>query len=299
MSLNGHVHVSRIDPHPENIRRDLGDLGELADSIRVQGILQPLVVQRAGARYQLLAGHRRLEAAKRLRLETVPVVIRPAALGDQSARALEVMLVENCQRRDLGPVEKAEAMGALRDHGMTAVAIARRIGLHPATVSHFLALLDLDDATRARVTAGTITVTDAIRAVRRNRRAARGGATGRKAHAEPAWLSGRHRLARAARALCDQLGHADRPMVGAVACGQCWEQVIRDDQDERRDQSDPGPERLTARQERIQVIAGLRMHHGPDPSSPGHVTAREAAERLGVTPRTIERYKRDLAREPA
>lgn len=297
MTLKGHIHVSRIAPHPDNPRADLGDLTELAASIRVQGILQPLLVQPFPGRpghYQLLAGHRRLAAARRLRMDTVPATVRPAREGSQRARALEVMLVENCQRRDLGPVEKAEAMGQLRDLGMNAVAIARRIGLSPSTVSYYLSLLDLDAATRARIAAGTVRVSDARAAVTRTRKATRGGSTGRPAHAEPAWLTGGHRLARIARALCDQLAHTTRPMVGNVACGQCWEQAIRDDAADT-DEPEPEPERQTARQERLQVVASLRMHHGSDAKPPGHVTAAQAAEQLGVTKRTIERYKRDLA----
>jgi ParB family chromosome partitioning protein len=285
------IHVSRIDPHPANIRGDLGDLTELADSVRVQGIVQPLVVQPAPGqpgRYQLLAGHRRLAAAKQARLEMVPCVVRSRAAG-QSARVIEIMLVENCQRRDLSAIEKAEAMGALRDLGMTAAQIAKRTGLSPSTVSYFLSLLDLDEATRARVAAGTVAVGAAVQAVRRTRRQSRGGTTGRPAQAEPAWFTRRHPLAAAAAALC---GHTRRPQVGQIACGQCWERAIRDDQDH----AEPDLPPLTVRQERMEVLAGMRLLDGPDPGArPGTVTARQAAEQLGVTMRTVERYKRDLA----
>lgn len=292
------IHVSRIDPHPSNIREELGDLTELRDSIRVHGILQPLVVERHPAkpgRYQILAGHRRLAAFKRVAantpgLEMVPCVIRPPAQGSQSARALEVMLVENCQRRDLSPVEKAEAMGALRNHGLTAAAISRRTGISQSEVSRCLALLDLDNDTRARVAAGTVKAGAALRAVRKARKQ-NGGRSGRPVQAEPAWFTSRHRLAKAAAAMCS---HTRRPLAGDVACGQCWEQAIRDDQD----QAVPEPEALTAREERMQVIADLPMLGGPTADGE-HVTARQAAQRVGVTKRTIERYKRDLAEAAA
>ncbi len=279
------IHVSRIDPHPANIREDLGDLAELTASIRVHGIVQPLVVEQASGRYRLLAGHRRLAAAKRARLEMVPCVIRPAP----GSRAIEVMLVENCQRRDLGPVEKAEAMGALRNYGLSVTDIARRIGLHPSSVSGYLAYLDLDEATRQRVKDGTVKAGDAVRAVRKSRKKARGGTTGRPVQAEPAWLAPKHRLAAAAAAMC---GHTRRPQVGSVACGQCWEQAIRDDHTEPEPELEP----LTRRQERIEQLAEMRLYDGNGrPDTPDIVTAAEAAERLGVTPRTVERYKRDLA----
>jgi ParB family chromosome partitioning protein len=247
------VHVSRIEPHPANIREDLGDMAELTDSVRVHGILQPLIVQPVPGKpgsYRLLAGHRRLAAAKRARLDTVPVVIKAP---QRPAHALEIMLIENCQRRDLGPVEKAEAMDALIGHGLTAAQIARRTGLSASTVSYHLALLELDQASRERIRDGQVKVGDAISAVRKVRRRERGGTTGRRVQAEPAWLTSRHPLARPARALCDSSGHGARPQVGNVACGQCWEQSIRDDQ------------------------------------------RRAKAERCGVTTRTIERYKADLA----
>jgi ParB family chromosome partitioning protein len=283
------IHISRIDPHPANIRGHLGDLTEITASIRVHGILQPVVVTEQAGRYQLLAGHRRLAAARLARLEVVPAIIRAAPQGAQSARAIEVMLVENCQRSDLSTIEKAEAMGALRNHGLNAATISRRTGLAPSTVSYYLSLLDLDEETRARVAAGTVQVRSAVKAVRSNRKA-NGGRSGRPVQAEPAWLTSRHQLASAAAAMCS---HTRRPQVGDVACGQCWEQAIRDDHDHPLIDE---PEPLSPRQERIEILAELRMLDGPDPAAaPGTVTARQAAELLGVTPRTVERYKRDLA----
>ncbi len=232
-----YVHISRLRAHPHNIREDLGDLTELAASISAQGILQPLVVQahptETGA-YEVIAGHRRLAAARIAALEEIPVTVRrrPGSTIAASDAALEMMLVENIQRKDLGPVEKAEAMGALRNHGRTAAEIARRTGLSGAAVSYYLSLLELDDDARNRVRDGHIPVGEAIAAVRRvrARQRQRRGAPRPAPSWEPDHLDARHPLARKANAMCDAREHTMRRRIGKVACGQCWETVIRQDE---------------------------------------------------------------------
>jgi ParB family transcriptional regulator, chromosome partitioning protein len=230
--MTEHVHISRLRENPQNIRAELGDLTELAASITAQGILQPLVVQPhpddPGA-YEVIAGHRRLAAARLTRVQQIPVTVRrPGA----PAAALEMMLVENCMRRDLGPVEKAEAMGALRNHGRTAAEIARRTGLAESTVSYYLSLLELDDAARGQVRDGRIPVGEAIAAVRRvrARQRARRGKPSQAPVWEPDHLDARHPLARQANAMCNARDHTMRRRLGKVACGQCWETVIRQDE---------------------------------------------------------------------
>ncbi len=225
-------HVLRIEPHPANVRGDLGDLGELADSIRVQGILQPIVVQPkpgTSGRYVILAGHRRYAAARLAGLAEVPVVIRENA---GPARAIEVMLVENCQRTDLGAVDKAEAMAALRNHGYTATKIARAVGCSVPAVAYYLSLLDLDAASLERVRAGQVSAADAVQAVRRTRQARRRkrGEKPMGAAWEPDHFGARHPLARKAAAMCEGRQHTMRRRIGKVACGQCWETVIRRDE---------------------------------------------------------------------
>jgi ParB family transcriptional regulator, chromosome partitioning protein len=230
--MTSHVHISRLREHPANIREDLGDLTELAASIAAQGILQPLAVQPhpdIPDAYQVIAGHRRLAAARLTSLQQIPVVIRRPA---GTAGALEVMLVENCMRRDLGPVEKAEAMGTLRNHGLAAADIARRTGLSDATVSYYLSLLELDDDARTQVRDGRIPVGQAIAAVRRVRARQRSGRGKRHQGAvwEPDHLDGRHPLARKAHAMCEARAHTMRRRLGKIACGECWETVIREDE---------------------------------------------------------------------
>lgn len=250
------IHVSRLHPHPGNVRGDLGDLTELAASIRAQGIIQPLVAEPRpdGKSYTIIAGHRRY-AAEKAGLSIVPVIVRRAT--GNAAKAIEVMLVENCQRRDLGPIEKAEAMDALRDRGYTASAIARAIGLTPSTVSNYLAMLEVDEETREHVRAGQVQAGHALQAVRQVRRASRASVgtprAGRPARAERPWFTGRYPLAAAARASCH---HTARPMVGNVACGQCWEQAIRDDASTPGREPDKAERPPTAQQEHMAILVG-------------------------------------------
>jgi ParB family chromosome partitioning protein len=225
-------HVLRLHPHPGNVREDLGDLTELVASIRAHGILQPVVVQPHPQRpgnFIILAGHRRYEAAKKAGLDEVPITVRQAAGG---ARAIEIMLVENCQRRDLGPIEKAEAMGALRNHGLSAAEIGRRTGLSGSTVGYYLSLLELDEPSRQRIRNGQVSVGDGVEAVRLSRQRAR-KTTGRAkpgATWEPDHFTDSHPLARRAAQVCDTREHTMRRRIGRVACGQCWETVIRADE---------------------------------------------------------------------
>ncbi len=233
MTGQKYVHIDRIHAHPGNIRSDLGDLTETAASMRVHGVLQPIVVQphpQIGGTWQVLAGHRRLAAARLADRDQVPVIIRRPPPG---VAAEELMLVENCHRRDLPAMDKAEAMGALRGRGYTAARIARSIGLAESTVSSYLALLDLAPAAQARVRSGELSAADAIAAVRRVRKRQR-ARDGKPAVGggewEPDHFTTAHPLTRKARAMCEAREHSMRRRVGKIACGQCWETVIRADE---------------------------------------------------------------------
>jgi ParB family transcriptional regulator, chromosome partitioning protein len=225
------VHVSRIHPHPDNIREDLGDLSDMVASVKAHGILQPLVVEmhpELPGCYQLIAGHRRLAAAKRARLDQVPVMIRTGT----AAPPEELMLVENLQRADLNPMDKAEAMGRLRKRGYSNIGIARSIGVSDATVGYYLALLDLDVKSQEAIRRGDLSAGDAVAAVRRTRARTRKREGGPAAGPvwEPDHFTMQHPLARKARAMCEAREHSLRRRVGKIACGQCWETVIREDE---------------------------------------------------------------------
>jgi ParB family chromosome partitioning protein len=115
---------------------------ELAESIRAQGVVQPIVVRRAGAEgYEIIAGERRWRAAQVAGLEQVPAVVRE--VSDQAALAMA--LIENIQREDLNPLDEAQAMRRLaEDHGLTHQQMAEAIGRSRTAVTNLLRLLELD-----------------------------------------------------------------------------------------------------------------------------------------------------------
>ena len=136
------VPIESIDPNPVQPRTvfQADKLEELAQSIRSNGIIQPLVLQRSGERYQLVAGERRWRAARLAGLTAVPAIVREFA----HERLLEVALIENIQREDLNPIELAEALDRLvRDHNLSHEEIGRRTGKDRSTVTNLLRLLKL------------------------------------------------------------------------------------------------------------------------------------------------------------
>lgn len=227
----GQALVSRVHPHPGNIRSELGELGETVASIVAHGILQPLTVEPLPGKpghYQVIAGHRRLAAAKAAGLAKVPVTVRQP----DDAQPEELMLIENCHRQELSLMDKAEAMGALKGRGYTVARIARSTGFAEATVYNYLALLDLDERTRDMVRDGRLRAVDAFAGVRAARKKQRKKA-GKKPvgpYWEPDHFTSGHQLARKAKALCDAREHTARRRVGKIACGECWETAIRQDE---------------------------------------------------------------------
>lgn len=138
------VAVGAVDQSPFQPRRVFDDdaIAGLAASIREQGIMQPLLVRARGSRFELIAGERRLRAARVAGLAEVPVIVRD--LSDR--QAAEWALIENIQREDLNPVERAEACRVLRDRfGLTQAEIADRLGLDRSSVSNLMRLLDLEE----------------------------------------------------------------------------------------------------------------------------------------------------------
>ena len=140
--------ISAIRPNTRQPRRSFPEAGikELAASIREVGILQPLVVRTAESGFELIAGERRLRAAREAGLDRVPVLIRQA--GDNES--MELALVENLQREDLNPLETAAAYQALMEgFGLTKEQLAHRLGKSRAAVTNTLRLAQLPDRIRA------------------------------------------------------------------------------------------------------------------------------------------------------
>jgi len=136
------------------LRFDDARLDALSESIREDGILQPIVVRKVGeATYEIIAGERRYRAATQAKLNTVPVVIRDVAPD----RAFLLALVENLQREDLDPLEEAEAFRALiEDHAHTHEQVGQRVGRDRATVSNALRLLKLPSEIKDLVASGQL-----------------------------------------------------------------------------------------------------------------------------------------------
>jgi ParB family chromosome partitioning protein len=153
-----HAAIEDVHPARHQPRKSFDDerLHELAESIRTQGIIQPLVVrQREGGGFELIAGERRWRAAQRAGLHEVPVVVRDVA----EARAFEMALVENLQRTDLNPIEEAEGYQRLMaEFGYTQETLASRVGKDRSTVANALRLLKLPPAVREMVISGRLSM---------------------------------------------------------------------------------------------------------------------------------------------
>lgn len=144
-----------MNPHQPRRRFSEAALEQLAQSIRRCGILQPLIVRKSERGYELIAGERRLRAAKRAGLATVPVVLRASTERDQ----LEVALVENLQREDLTPIEEARGYERLSEEfGLTHEEIAKRAGRERSTVTNMLRLLELASPVQEMVGGGAISM---------------------------------------------------------------------------------------------------------------------------------------------
>ena len=151
------VDVDRIVPNPWQPRTEFDEtaLGELVESVREHGVLQPLIVTRTDDdRYALIAGERRWRAARAAGLLTVPIIVKETTPRQQ----LELALVENLQRQDLGPLETAQAYRQLvEEHDLTQEAVATRVGKSRAAVANALRLFQLPDEAREALLRGEIT----------------------------------------------------------------------------------------------------------------------------------------------
>ena len=151
------IAVDQIRPSHQQVRSrfDAEPLGELAESIRLHGVLQPILVHRLIDGYELIAGERRWRAARLAGLTSIPAVVRNAAGNDEQ---LVLGLIENLQRTDLDPIEEARGLRRLIDEfGLTHEEIAQRLGKHRVSVTQSLRLLGGCPAIQSAVAAGVIT----------------------------------------------------------------------------------------------------------------------------------------------
>jgi ParB family chromosome partitioning protein len=149
------IELAQVTPGPKQPRQvfDEDKLAELAESIKAEGVVQPIVVREAGAGYEIIAGERRWRAAQRAGLRTIPAVVRR---GDDRD-SLVLAMAENVARVDLNAVDQARAYAVLSDElDLTQTEIARRVGKSRAAVANTMRLLDLPDAVLDLISDGSL-----------------------------------------------------------------------------------------------------------------------------------------------
>jgi len=156
--LEGYIvaSINEVKPNSSQPRKEFDEeaIGELANSIKEKGILQPLVVRTVENGYEIIAGERRWRAAQRAGVTRVPVIIKEAS----DKEVLELALIENLQREDLNPIEEAVAYQHLIDEfELTHEDVSRQIGKERSTITNQLRLLKLPDEAKAALIAGDIT----------------------------------------------------------------------------------------------------------------------------------------------
>ena len=149
------IKLSSIEPNQGQPRKDFNQelISELADSIKKYGVLQPLLVQKKGDSYEIIAGERRWRAAREAGLKEVPVVIKEYT----RQQAMEIALVENIQRQDLNPIEEAQAYQQLiREFELTQEEIAERVSRSRTAITNSMRLLKLDERVQEMLAQGKI-----------------------------------------------------------------------------------------------------------------------------------------------
>jgi ParB family transcriptional regulator, chromosome partitioning protein len=160
MPANGEpmsIPIGLIHPNPHQPRKTINDgsIAELAASVKSSGIIQPLVLRRTKDGFELIAGERRLRAAKLAGLAEVPAVVRDVDGFTQAQMAL----VENIQREDLNPIERAQGYRVLIDQlGLTQIELASRMGEDRSSIANYLRLLDLSEGVRTLIRDGSLSL---------------------------------------------------------------------------------------------------------------------------------------------
>lgn len=150
------VSIDKINPNPNQPRTHFNEtlLNELADSIRENGVLQPLLVRKKGEGYEIIAGERRYQASKIAGLEELPVIVKE--VDDQ--KMLELALIENLQRSDLNPIEEAKGYRQLiKASGMTQEALSKAVSKSRSSITNSLRLLDLPEQVQQYLFDGRLT----------------------------------------------------------------------------------------------------------------------------------------------
>ena len=153
----GEIAINDLIPNPYQPRKTFepAKLKELINSIKESGVIQPLIVRKAGEKYEIVAGERRWRAAKEVGLDFVPAVVRKY----DDATMMEVALIENMQRSDLNPMEEAEGLRNMMEKlGITQAEVAKKMGMSKTAVSNSLRLLNLPDSIRKFVEKGDMTM---------------------------------------------------------------------------------------------------------------------------------------------
>ena len=149
--------VTEIQPNEAQPRKQFAQaqMDSLVDSIREHGVLQPIIVRLTSKGYKIIAGERRWRASKQLGIKELPVIVKNA----DGLKTIELALVENIQREDLNPIEKATAFSELKSNfGLTQEQIAAKVGQDRSTIANTLRLLDLPEEVQDFVSRGTISM---------------------------------------------------------------------------------------------------------------------------------------------
>lgn len=213
-----------------NARGDVGDVGELAQSMAALGQQEPCIfIRHTDTDFEVFEGHRRLKAARQLGAQRLLGTLRaPMTPAERLVRQVAM----HAQARDFDPMAQARAIQTLMDdHGVSQKLIAAMFGKSVMWVSTRTALLVLPPAEQDRVATGELCLADAVE-MAREIRAAESGKDRRRTAPPPArtpHFTSEHPLAATAAELCTAARHRNRVIVGSAACGECWEAAIRAD----------------------------------------------------------------------